>query len=141
MRKEITDIIAAYKLITLGNKKAFEIAEKEIPPDEKIIYIGPSNMTVTLRNTDKPKMRSGVIAITNRNIYIIHKTLLESSVDIFSVAELELVSYKHNGLTGATFCLTLSSVFISFLASYKKEYIERLNKILCTLIPPKTVTD
>ncbi len=134
MRKEIMQILADYKIQTAGNKKALEIADDKIPSSETIVYIGPSNITITPRNTNAPKLRTGVIAITDKNIYVIHKALWESGLDIFPISDLELVSYKATGITGATFDLTLANVSIMFMAGYKKEYAEKLNGILSALV-------
>lgn len=134
MRQEITQIIAEYEIKIAGNKKALEIADEKIPTSEKIIYIGPSNITITPRNTNAPKIRTGVIAITDKNIYVVHKALWESGLDVFPLNELELVSYRASGISGATFDMTLSNVSISFMAGYKKEYAEKLNSLLSALV-------
>ncbi|MCL2080183.1 MAG: SHOCT domain-containing protein [Oscillospiraceae bacterium] len=141
MRAEILQIIADYEIKTFGSQKALEIADEKIPTSEKLIYIGPSNITITPRNTNAPQIRTGVIAITDRNIYVVHKALWESGFDVFPIKNLELVSYKATGLTGATFNLTLTNVSITFLGGYKKEYAEKLNLLLSALISNDTSTE
>lgn len=141
MRQELQQIIAEYEIKTFGNKKAMEIADEKIPLSERILYVGPSNITVTPRNTNAPKLRTGVIAITDQNIYVIHKVLWENGLDIFPTHDLELVSYKVTGLSGATFDLTLSNVSLSFLASSKKEHAEKLYNTLSEMAKHETPPD
>jgi len=110
----------------LETKKNIETADERIPSDETIVYIAPTNANITSRNTNKPELRVGVIVITNKNIYISHSALWEKGQSVFSVAELELVSYKATGMGGARLELTLSNVTIDFLIGYGKRLAEQL---------------
>lgn len=133
VRAEIAQIISKYKVNIFGNKKALVMADKMIPYSERIIYIGSSNIYITTRNTNMPKLRTGVIAVTDKNIYVIHKAFWESGIDIFPVSNLELVGYKADGINGAKIDLTLSNVSINFLVGYRKEFAERLYSELSEL--------
>lgn len=120
MRPDTEKCLQRYNVNLLGNKKVMEIADAAVGKDETIIYIGPSNVTIIPRNTNRTKLMPGVFVISDKTIYVCKKALWETGLEKFSTCDLERVGYTASGIGASSFELTLKDVTITFSVNYDK---------------------
>jgi len=141
MRADTERCLKRYKVNMFGNKKAIEAADAVVGQDETIIFIAPSNIIITPRNTNKPKLMVGVFVISDKTIYVCHKAMWETGTEKFQTCDLERVGYTASGMGASKFELTLKDASIGFIVSYDKTVATDLYNEINELISQRSINN
>ncbi|RLP81403.1 hypothetical protein D9V34_11970 [Mycetocola lacteus] len=128
MRQDAEVALKRFNVVTFGKKKHLERVEAEISPDERIIFITPSNTTFTDHTTRKRETLPGVFVLTSERIIVDSKVLLDQKTFTMPLTEIRSVSVRGNGLTGGYVQLQTQVNTIETLVTYKKDVIRDISE-------------
>ena len=130
VRTDTANALERYEVNTFGSVKKIVALDEKIPEDQEVIFIAPTNVTVTPRNTTQSQVLPGVMAITSKQIFVSHKTGMTEGFAEFNIIDLERVHYTATGIGPTAFELTLLDVTLKFISSYKKSVTADLYNVL-----------
>jgi len=128
MRQDIEQALKKFEVGTFGIKGDLKRLEEKIDNDESVIYISPTNATITTTATRKVEKLPGVFALTSRRIVFIYNVLLSHSMLTFDLSEIKSVNCHGNGLTGGHVEILTMVNAIDILVKYKKHIIQEIQK-------------
>ena len=68
MRNDVEQAIRKFDIFTFGNRNNIEYAETLLTPNEWVLFVTPTNLTVSYINTYKNETFPGVLFLTNTRI-------------------------------------------------------------------------
>ncbi|GAB3046239.1 hypothetical protein GCM10027052_31120 [Parafrigoribacterium mesophilum] len=99
-----------------------------------MIYIAPTNATVTTTATGKTEKLRGAIALTSRRIIFTYKVLLDHKTISVDLVQVQGVNSRGNSMTGGHVEVLTMVNTIEFLVKYKKETIAAIQQAFETTI-------
>lgn len=73
MRKDVEEALQKFQVKTFGNKKNIERAESKLRSDEKVLFVLPSNVSITTVNTRKRQTLPGVFILTDKRFLFLSR--------------------------------------------------------------------
>jgi len=129
MREDIEQALKKFEVKTFGSMKKIKAVGSLLSEDEKVLYISPTNVTITLFNTQRKERFSGVFVLTNRRILFHYHILFSSRTDSVELNRIHSIHCSGNGLTGGHLKIHTGTKTYDVRVSYKRE---RMNQILAT---------
>ena len=68
MRDDVEQAIQRFDIFTFGNRRNIEYAETLLTPNEWVLFVTPTNLTVSYRNTYKNETFPGILFLTNTRV-------------------------------------------------------------------------
>ena len=128
MRKDVDFCLKKFQVKVFGNEKLIGWLSEQIPNDEIIRYITPTNITHS--TSSATNNMSGAVAFTDKAFYVVDARMNASAINNFvtvPLSDIKEVAHRANGLTGAKFTIQLvNGTGYKFLAGYKKSLAEDL---------------
>lgn len=107
-------------------KKNIERAEKLVNPDEQVLFITPTNCTITSSSKRKKKTLPGIAILTNKRFIFEFNALSNTSLETIPVSEINSVNCRGNGMTGGHLEIHTITKTYDILISYKKEIMQKI---------------
>ena len=147
MRTDTLQAIGEFDIKTIGNKKNIEKAETLVLPDEKILFISPTNMVITSNSTLKQDKLPGIIILTDKRIIFYCQIMANASAEIIPLDELRSIS-SNAGMAGGHVKLYTMTKSYDILVSYKREAVQKIvqtfenakNKFTASITTPTVVS-
>lgn len=134
MRQDTVAALKQFDVSTFGRGGIINKLEERLTPDETVIYIAPTNVTVTTTATRKTEKLPGAIALTSRRIIFTYKVLLDHKTISVDLAQVQSVNSRGNSMTGGHVEVLTMVNTIEFLVKYKKETIAAIQQAFETTI-------
>lgn len=128
MREDTEAALETFEVNTFGRAGILSKLEEKLPADEAVIYIAPTNATVTTTATRKTEKLPGAIALTSKRVLFTYKVLLDHKTISIDLAQVHSVSSSGNSLTGGHIQILTVVNTIDFLVKYKKESIAAIQQ-------------
>ncbi len=108
MRKDMEEALEKFQVKTFGNKKNIERAESELMDDEKVLFIIPTNATITTKRF--------------LFLYKVYKVLLSHNIETGTLDTINSINCSGNGLTTGHVQIHTITKSYDIIVSYKKNY-------------------
>ena len=125
MRADVENLLKQYGIKSFGNKKNLEIAGELIRPDEKLIFITPTNIKIRKLGTDQSVNVPGVVFISDKRV-LFQQAFAYDTIYEFKLSEIHSVGAKSNGVTGGHISFCTEENRVDFLVTYKVEVAEQI---------------
>lgn len=127
MRKDIEEALEKFQVKTFGNKKNIERAESELKDDEKVLFIIPTNATITTVNIRKKESLPGVFILTDKRFLFLYKVLLSHNIETGTLDTINSINCSGNGLTAGHVQIHTITKSYDIIVSYKKKIIKMIH--------------
>ena len=120
------------KVPTLGiklNRGNFERLKGFIENDESVLYVAPTNATITTTGTGKVERQIGVVALTSRRLLFLQTTGSGGLLPL-ELSEVNAVNTHGGGWLGGHVVIQTADQSIDILVSYKKEIIAEIKNLI-----------
>lgn len=128
MRSDVERAISDFEINTFGNKKNIENAEIMLTEDEKVLFVTPTNLTVSNSNTRKRETVPGVVFLTDKRIVFYYQALGNFASDIVPLSEIRSINSSGNGLTGGHIEVHTIMKTYSILVTYKRSLVQKIQQ-------------
>lgn len=129
MRSDVERALSDFEIKTFGNKKNIENAETMLTNDENVLFVTPTNLTVSSSNTRKREMVPGVVFLTDKRILFYYQALGNFVSDVVPLSEIHSVNCSGNGLTGSHVEVHTITRTYDILVTYKREIVQRIQQV------------
>ena len=131
MREDTMQMLKHYKIKTFGMKKNIEAVEHLIENGEELKFISFANFSYANPEfPSRPTPGAGAIAITDKTLYI-HDMMKQPNDSKLSMDNLNIVSCKATGLSGASFRFVFPDIaLVAMVGFYQKALAEELFKAI-----------
>ncbi|WP_448255455.1 SHOCT domain-containing protein [Microbacterium aurum] len=128
MREDTEAALKTFEVNTFGRAGILSKLEEKLAADEAVIYIAPTNATVTTTASRKTEKLPGAIALTSKRVLFTYKVLLDHKTISVDLAQVHSVTSSGNSLTGGHIQILTVVNTIDFLVKYKKESIAAIQE-------------
>lgn len=129
MREDTESALAEFEIKTFGNQKNIAAAETLLHADEHVLFVTPTNITVTNANTRKREALPGVVFLTDKRLVFQYKVLMSFSTEVVSLDEIRSVSGSGNGLSGGHVEINTLTKSFDILVNYKRDIVQRVQQV------------
>ncbi len=126
MREDVRRALSEYQIKTFGNQKNLERAEKLLKPDEKVLFVTPTNINITHVNTRKHDFLPGIVFLTDKRLLFSFKALSSFSTESIPFNEIRSADCSGNGMTGSQISVHTITKSYSILVTYKRDLAQRI---------------
>ena len=126
MRDDTIRVLNEFNINSFANKKNIERAEKFINPDEKLLYISPTNLAIINNATGKTEKLPGIVFLTDKRFCFNYQILFNHSTEIVPLEEIRSVNSSGNAMSGGHIQIHTIAKTYDMLVSYKKELISKI---------------
>lgn len=129
MREDTQKALAEFEVSTFGNRANIEKAEVILNADEKVLFVNPTNLTVSSANTRKKEMFPGVVFLTDKRFVFHYQIMGNYSTDTILLSEIHSINCSGNGLTGSHVEIHTLVKTYDMLVSYKRSIAQKIQQI------------
>jgi hypothetical protein len=128
MRQDTEAALKQFDVSTFMRGGIIKKLEEKLTPNETVIYIEPTNATITTTATGKTEKLPGAIALTSTRIIFTFKVLLDHKTISVDLSQVHSVNSRGNSMTGGHIEVLSMVNTIDFLVKYKKESIAAIQQ-------------
>jgi len=128
MRSDVERAISDFEIKTFGNKKNIENAETMLTEDETVLFVTPTNLTVSSSNTRKRETVPGIVFLTNKRILFHYQALGNFVSEIVPLSEIRSINCNGNGLTGSHVEVHTITKTYKILVTYKRSIVQKIQQ-------------
>jgi len=130
MRQDAASALKEYEVVTIGRTKQLEALAGNIPEDEQVLFIMPTNMTMTGTEKKAGTRRTmvGAFAVTAQRVYF-YDSIADRAYSN-CLTDVRAVSTHGNGFTATYIKIDLPDASIDVLVKPKKALTEKLVRAL-----------
>lgn len=132
MREDIQKAIIEFEIATFGNKRNIEKAEAVLNSNEKVLFVNPTNLTISSVNTRKKDTLPGVVFLTDKRFVFYYQILGSYSTDTIPLNQIQSVSCSGNGISGSHVEINTLVKTYDMLVSYKRDIAQKIQQVFET---------
>jgi len=130
MRADTEKAIKEYEVRAFLNGKNIQRAEEQLRPDEKVLYLSPTNAVVITGKSKKEL--PGIVVITNQRVFLYNKALFTVNMESFNLKDINSIESMSDGIKGSKIKIHTITKSMEVLISYKSSIATKIIQLLDT---------
>ncbi len=129
MRKDVEQALSKFDINTFGNRTNIDNAEKMLSDEEKVLFVTPTNLTVSSVNIRKKDTTPGVLFLTDKRVLFCSQILGKFKTESVPLNEIRSINGNGNGLSGGHIEIQTIAKTYDILVSYKMSNVQQIQQI------------
>lgn len=128
LRADVEKAISEFSIKVFGNKENIKRAESMLQNDEKVLFVTPTNITISYTNILNREIIPGVVFLTDKRMIFYYQVLGSVKADTISLDEIRSTNFRCNGLTGGHIQVHTITKSYDILVTYKKNIVQKIQQ-------------
>lgn len=128
MRQDVEMALSKSYISAFGYGSSIKKAEEMLSKDENVLFVTPTEMTVTYVNTRRKNTTHGVVFLTNKRFLFCSK-MIDFQTDSIPINEIKSIDSSGNGLVGGRVEIHTATKTYNILVSYKVNNAKQVQEI------------